>query len=105
MDAYILIDPGSTHSYISFIFAQYVDVMVDWLDCPLVVAMPTGGSFIADQVYRDYEITVEGWVLTANLISIEIREFDAILRMDWLTRHRANVDCPSKEVVLIVPDG
>ena len=43
--------------------------------------------------------------MIANVISIEIREFDAILGMDWLTMHRANVDCPSKEVVLIAPDG
>ena len=42
MDAYVLIDPGSTHSYISFVFAQHIDRMVDWLDSPLVVAMPAG---------------------------------------------------------------
>ena len=66
--------------------------MIDWLDSPLVVAMPVGGSFIADRVYRDCEITVEGWILAANLIPIELREFDAILGMDWLTMHRADVD-------------
>ena len=60
VDAYVLIDPGSTHSYISFLFVQHIDKMVDWLDSLLVVAMPAGGSFIADRVYRDYEITVEG---------------------------------------------
>ena len=79
--------------------------MVDWLDCPLVVAMPVGGSFVADQVYRDCEIIVEGQALIANLIFIEIREFDAILGMDWLTMHGVNVNCPSKEVVLIAPNG
>ena len=79
--------------------------MVDWLDCPLVVAMPAGGSFVADQVYGDCEITVEGQALIANLIPIEIRKFDAILGMDWLTMHGANMNCPSKEVVLIAPGG
>ena len=43
--------------------------------------------------------------MIANLISIEIREIDAILGMDWLTMHGANVNCPSKEVVLIAPGG
>ena len=77
-----LIDPGSTYSYISFILAQHIDGMVDWLDSPLVVAMPTGRSFIADRVYRDCEIIVEDRILAANLIPIEIRKFDAILGMD-----------------------
>ena len=43
--------------------------------------------------------------MIANLIPIEIREFDAIIGMDWLTMHGANVNCPSKEVVLVAPDG
>ena len=105
MDAYVLIDLISTHSYISFIFAQHIESMIDWLDSPLVVAMPAGGSFIVDHVYRECEITVEGRILAANLILIELRKFDAILGMDWLTMHGANVDCPSKEVVLHILDG
>ena len=67
--------------------------MVDWLDCLLDIAMPAGGSFVADQVYRDCEITVEGQALIEKLIPINIREFDAILGMDWLTMHGANVNC------------
>ena len=72
MDAYVLIDLGSTHSYISFIFAQHIERMVDWLDSLLVIAMLARGSFIADHVYRDCEITVEGWILATNLIPIEL---------------------------------
>ena len=48
MDAYVLIDPGSTHSYVSFMFAQHINRVVDWLDSQLVVAMPARRSFIAD---------------------------------------------------------
>ena len=29
MDAYVLIDLGSTHLYIAFMFTQYIDRMVD----------------------------------------------------------------------------
>ena len=100
MDTYVLIDLGSTHSYISFMLTQYLDKMVDWLDSSLVIAMPAGGSFIADHIYRDCDIIVEGQILVANLILIELRKFDAILEIDWLTMHETNVDCPSKEVVL-----
>ena len=82
MDAYVLIDPGSTYSYIAFMFAQYIDRMVDWLDSSLVIAMPARRSFIAGHVYRDYDITVEGRILAVNLILIELRDFDAVLGMD-----------------------
>ena len=64
--------------------------------------MSAEGSFIVDRVYRDCEIIVEGRILATNLIPIELREFDAILGMDWLTIHGAKVDCPSKEVILYI---
>ena len=79
--------------------------MIDWLDSPLIIAMPAGGSFIVDHVYRDCDIIVEDQILVANLISIELKKFDANLGMDWLTIHGANVDCSSKEVVLHALDG
>ena len=42
MNAYVLIDLNSMYSYIAFMFIQYIDRMIDWLDSPLVVAMPAG---------------------------------------------------------------
>ena len=35
----------------------------------------------------------------ANLIILDIRDFDAILGMDWLASHHATVDCFKNEVV------
>ena len=34
----------------------------------------------------------------ANLILLDIHDFDVILGMDWLSRHHAIVDCYRKEV-------
>ena len=74
MDVYILIDPGSTHSFILVVFAQYIDKGVDWLDSQLIVAMPVGGSFIVDQVYKDCDIIIEGQVLAVDLIPIDLKK-------------------------------
>ena len=38
-------------------------------------------------------------VLKVNLIPLEIYDFDVILSMDWLSTHRASVDCFIKKVV------
>ncbi|EOX93975.1 Gag protease polyprotein [Theobroma cacao] len=40
-----------------------------------------------------------------DLIPLEILDFDLILGMDWLTAHRANVDCFRKEVILRNSEG
>ena len=82
MDAYILIDYSSMHSFISVDFSHYINKGADWLGSQLIIAMPVGRPFIVDQVYRDCDITIEGQVLAADLILIDLKEFDAILGMD-----------------------
>ena len=42
---------------------------------------------------------IENQNLKANLIPLDMKEFDAILGMDWLSVHGATLDCPRKEVV------
>ena len=39
----------------------------------------------------------------ADLIVFPMLELDLILGMDWLTRHRAVVNCYTKEVIFEVP--
>ena len=105
IDAYMLIDSDSTHLFIFIDFFKYINKEVDWLGSQLIVATLVGRPFIVDQVYKDYDITVEGQVLTIDLILINLKEFDTILGMDWLSMHRAKVDCLRKEVVFHTLDG
>ena len=41
---------------------------------------------------------------SVDLISLPFHEFDLILGMDWLSKHRAIVDCDKKTVVLQCSD-
>ena len=75
------------------------------MDSQLIVAMLIERPFIVDQVYRDCDIIVEGQVLVANLIPIDLKEFVTILGIDWLSMHRAKVDFLRKEVVFHTLDG
>ena len=52
-DAYILIDPRSTHSYLSSAFFMHANKRLSWLDHSLVVSMLVGKQFAIDQVYKD----------------------------------------------------
>ena len=46
---------------------------------------------------------MEGVVLKANLIPLEMSEFDVILVMDWLFNHRASMDCFTKKIMFKKP--
>ena len=41
---------------------------------------------------------MEGMVLKANLILLEMLDFDVILGMDWLSNHRASLNCFTKKI-------
>ena len=58
-DAYTLIDPGSTQSYVSINFSQHVDRDLSLLDNKLIISMPVGSTFIADFVFRNCDIMIE----------------------------------------------
>ena len=78
---------------------MHIEREPELLDYDLVVSTPTGGLLLADRVYRDCMIRLDEHELKANLIILDIRDFDAILGIDWLASHHATVDCFKKEVV------
>lgn len=56
--------------------------------------------------YRHCQIGIGGRWFPANLLILEeLQDFDAILGMDWLTTHRAAVDCQGKSVTLLTEGG
>ena len=50
-------------------------------------------------MFNDCEILVEGVELKANLILLEMSNFDVILKMDWFSNHRASIDCFTEKIV------
>ena len=71
----------------------------------MVVSLPTGDSLIADRVYMGCRVIIEDHEFMANLVLLDIQDFDVILGMDWLSRHLATVDCFRKEVKFCRPGG
>ena len=102
-DAHILIDLGSTHSFVSRTFFMHIKRKPELLDYSLVVSTSTGGSLLAERVYRDCMIRLGEHEFGPNLIILDIRDFDTILGMDWLASHHTTVDCFKKEVVFNKP--
>ena len=97
-ETYVLINPGSTHYFISRTFAMYADREMRPLDCTLVVVTPFGNSLLVENVFRDCVVRAGHKDMVADLILLDIHDFDYIFDMDWLANHRATVDCFRKEV-------
>ncbi|XP_048228253.1 uncharacterized protein LOC125369527 [Ricinus communis] len=97
-DAYMLIDPGSTCSFISYEFALKNHNDIETLGYNIYVSMPVGGTVIVDKVVKTCLVIINGNTLYADLVVIKLKEFDIILGMDWLSKDHAIVDCHTKEV-------
>ncbi|GKV24884.1 hypothetical protein SLEP1_g34427 [Rubroshorea leprosula] len=103
-NAHVLIDFGSTHSFVSPKYVPFLHVEPETLDCVLVVNTPSKEVLVSKTIYRSCRVMVEDRVLFADLILLGIVEFDVILGMDWLSTHYAMVDCYEKVVTFSAPN-
>ena len=100
IDLYALIDPGSTHSYICMEQMSDTFPLVELLAYDLLVTSPLGHSVRVNHVYKNCPLMVHDREFSVDLIALPFHEFDLILGMDWLSKHRAIVDCDKKRVRL-----
>ena len=99
-----LIYPGSTHSYA---FTEHlIDKMpsVEQLAYDLHVTSPLGHCVRVNRVYKNCPLVIHDREFSVDLIALPFHEFDLILGMDWLSKHRAIVDCDKKTIVLKCSD-
>ena len=99
-----LIDPWSTHSYVCTNIPNLGNLPRSDIEYDILVTNPLGHSVIVNKVYRDSPIKLREYEFLGDLIELSFREFDVILGMDWLSRHRAIVDCRMKRVTLRTPN-
>lgn len=102
-DARVLIDPGSTHSFIMEYFARHADCLPSTLDFGLAICTPLGKTMSVEFIFKSCIIEIDDVELLADLVVLDIRDFDVILGMDWLANHHAKMDCFSKEVTFSIP--
>ena len=104
-NAYALIDPGLTHSYIYIAISSLGSLPKSETEYDILVTNPLGHSVIVNRVYRDCPIRIREYEFPGDLIELSFREFNVILGMNWLSRHRVVVDCRMNRVTLRTPSG
>ena len=99
-EMHALVDPSSTHSYICI--EQLCDKLpsVEPLAYDMRVPSPLRHSVKVNRVYKNCPLMVHDREFSVDLITLPFHEFDLILAMDWLSKHRAIVDCDKTIVML-----
>ena len=104
IEMHALIDPSFTHLSIC---TEHVFVrmpLVEQLPYDMHVTSPLGHSANVNRVYKNCPIVINDREFPDDLIVFLFREFDLILRMDWLSKHRVIVDCDKRSIVLKCSD-
>ena len=90
--ARVLFDSGANRSFISTSFALHANRELTPLKSKLIVITPLGERIVRTSVFKGCEVMIKGIVLKANLIPLEMIDFDVILGMDWLSNHKASMN-------------
>ena len=102
-DAYTLVDPGAMHSFASMPFLDRFQIETQPLEGRMRVSLPAGDPLFSNRVVRYSRVLIGGQEFPADLVALDMRDFDVVLGTDWLYRHRTTLDCYKKEVKLHRP--
>ena len=100
-DAYALVDPGATHSFISIPFTERYQIESHPIDGRMVVSIPNGDTMISERIVPGSRLVIQNKDFPVDLIVLGIHDFDIVLGMDWLSKHRATLDFYKKDVRLV----
>ena len=86
-----LFDSRFTHSFISSRYAKLCDKKPGLMDYDLSVATAMDDSLVCKSMLKSCVIQFEDREMLANLILMDMYDYDVILGMDWLAAYHANV--------------
>lgn len=105
LDTHALLDPGFTHSYVSPTIAKSLFVGRVQLEKSFLLATPTGETILVKEWHQPCKVMVGELKTTANLMLLDMSNFDVILGMDWLASCHAVLDCHSKSIKFSISGG
>ncbi|XP_073360126.1 uncharacterized protein [Aegilops tauschii subsp. strangulata] len=82
----LLVDSGSTHSFISEAFVAHVSVQPEALPA-VSVRVANGQRLHCDKIVRSLPWQVPGHTFHTDLRVLQLSAYDGVLGMDWLSQH------------------
>jgi len=101
---YILFDPRATRSFIACKFVNKLKESKSKLEMRLAIITPLGEIVEVNDVYKGCRVLVKDYEFNADLIPLEIVNFDVILGMDQLSSHQATMNYYTKVITIRAAD-
>nr|AAV43966.1 putative polyprotein [Oryza sativa Japonica Group] len=102
--AIVLFDSGASHSFISQAFVKRNGWKTQNLRVPMIVHSPWR-NIRATQICPEVNLRIEEVDFLAKPIVLDSQSLDIILGMDWLAKHKGQIDCAEKSITLQGPGG
>ncbi|XP_074305595.1 uncharacterized protein LOC141640813 [Silene latifolia] len=101
----VLFDTGASHSFISLSLSKRLKLVPSIQNIEHTIGLPNGNTVICSVVYKDSILIIEGNPFLANLVQLDLHDFDIILGMYWLIENHVIVDCQERVVTITSPNG
>lgn len=88
----ILIDPRSSHSYMMPKVVKDYDLNKKRHDKSWLVQLATRTKWKVSEVIKECPMELNGFSTVAELNILSMGSCDALIRMDWLEKHRSKLD-------------
>ncbi|KZV31882.1 hypothetical protein F511_20592 [Dorcoceras hygrometricum] len=96
--AYVLIDTGASHTFISEHFVISHKLSAEPLTEIVSVSSPLGKGMLSITAVTNCVLQFEGHAIKIDCVVLGLSDFDCIVGIDMLTKYRATVDCFQKVV-------
>ncbi|GJT73291.1 putative reverse transcriptase domain-containing protein [Tanacetum coccineum] len=103
--AYILFNSGAEKSFVSSAFTPFIDIAPTALNTSYEVELADGKVVSTNTILRSCTLVLLNHVFKIDLLPTRLGSFDVIIGMDWLSYHRAVIDCYEKIVCISLPNG
>jgi hypothetical protein len=95
----VLFNSGASHSFISAAYVGKHNLPPALLRCQMIVSSLRGDMPVR-QLCLKVNLKIRGIDFVANLMVLESKGIDIILRMGWLSKHKVLIGCAEKSVKL-----
>lgn len=97
---YTLIDPSSSHSYVSKRLFKMGNMKSEMLRIAMSVSILFGQTILVDKVRNRFPLEIQNLTFPIDMLIMPFGNFDVILDMDWLTEHGVVLDCCKKKFTI-----
>ncbi|XP_043687605.1 uncharacterized protein LOC122638822 [Telopea speciosissima] len=99
LPAYVLFDSGVSQSFVSPSFDEKLSIELPRMEQKLTVSTSTGSKVELDRSFNSCPVRVSDHRLEASLIILDMKDFDVILGMDWLSTLGANLIYAERKIL------